>query len=157
MIYFKAVRLKIQNFSSSAGLLLKKTQYPPRPKINEAEITEVFLKGGGKGGQKINKTNSKVQLKHIPTGIVVESQFSRSREDNRKRARNILALKLDEIYNKENSRAAILAKIAIKKARKKKQLGRKHQRERMDELKQSKIDPQLITDTAETRSSTPKE
>ncbi|ONH65492.1 Peptide chain release factor 1 [Cyberlindnera fabianii] len=45
---------------------------PPRPKIIEDEITEVFLKGGsGPGGQKINKCNSKVQLKHLPTGIVV--------------------------------------------------------------------------------------
>lgn len=128
---------------------MKKTQYPPRPKLIETEITEVFLKGGGKGGQKINKTNSKVQLKHLPTGIVVESQFSRSREDNRKRARNILALKLDEMNNKENSRAAIVAKIAIQKARKKKQLGRKHQRERMEKLKQSEADSLSVSDKAE--------
>jgi protein subunit release factor B len=37
--------------------------------IDENDIEEKFVKGGGKGGQKINKTNSKVQLLHIPTGL----------------------------------------------------------------------------------------
>lgn len=117
-------------FSATCQAFLKKNKFPPRPKINEDEITEVFIKGGGKGGQKINKTNSKVQLKHIPTGIVVDSQFSRSREDNRKRAREILALKLDEMENGETSRAAIVAQYHINKARKKKQRARKRQKER---------------------------
>lgn len=117
-------------FTTSRSALIKKNKFPPRPKINEDEITEVFIKGGGKGGQKINKTNSKVQLKHIPTGIVVDSQFSRSREDNRKRAREILAAKLDEMINGENSRAQIVAQYHIQKARKKKQKARKRQRER---------------------------
>lgn len=117
-------------FTTSRNVTIKKIKFPPRPKINEDEITEVFIKGGGKGGQKINKTNSKVQLKHIPTGLVVDSQFSRSREDNRKRAREILAMKLDEMINGENSRAQIVAQYHIQKARKKKQKARKRQRER---------------------------
>jgi len=123
---WRAARL----FSTSSSLFLKKNKFPPRPKINEEDITEVFLKGGGKGGQKINKTNSKVQLKHLPTGIVVESQFSRSRDDNRKRARQILALKIDELVNGEQSRNAIVAQYHVQKARKKKQQARKRQRER---------------------------
>ena len=39
--------------------------------LKDEDIEENFVKGSGPGGQKINKTNSKVQLKHIPTGIVV--------------------------------------------------------------------------------------
>ena len=72
---------------------------PPRPKFQsfmEDEIEEKFLHGGrGAGGQKINKCNSKVQLKHVPTGIIVSCQETRSRDQNRKLARDKLALALE--------------------------------------------------------------
>lgn len=107
-------------------MLIKRNQLPPRPKINEDEVEEVFIKGGGKGGQKINKTNSKVQLRHIPTGIVVSSQHSRSREENRAKAREILAGKVQEETAPEGeSRAAVVAKYKQNKARKKKSRSRK--------------------------------
>lgn len=89
----------------------KKNKMPPRPKwlIVEEEIDEAFLKGGrGPGGQKINKSNSKVQLTHKPTGLVVTCQYSRSQEQNRKRAREILALKLEELGNPEGCRTAVV-------------------------------------------------
>ena len=67
-----------RSISSAAVLLIKKNKLPPRPKFTpemEAQCTEKFLHGGrGPGGQKINKCNSKVQLRHEPTGIVVECQ-----------------------------------------------------------------------------------
>ena len=56
-------------FSTFATLLEK--PFPPRNVILESEISESFLKGTGPGGQKINKTSSAVQLKHLPSGIVV--------------------------------------------------------------------------------------
>lgn len=81
-------------------LLVKRHKLPPRPKFTkelETEIEESFLHGGrGPGGQKINKSNSKVQLKHIPTGIVVSCQETRSRAQNRIIAREKLALELDK-------------------------------------------------------------
>lgn len=40
--------------------------------IDESEIEENFIKGGGPGGQKINKSVSCVQLKHLPTGIIIK-------------------------------------------------------------------------------------
>lgn len=89
----------------------KKNKMPPRPKwlIVEEELDEAFLKGGrGPGGQKINKSNSKVQLTHKPTGVVVTCQYSRSQEQNRKRAREILALKLEELQNPEGCRTAVV-------------------------------------------------
>ncbi len=95
--------------------ILLKNPLPPRPKINEDEITEVFIKGGGKGGQKINKTNSKVQLTHLPTGIVVSSQATRSRDQNRKHARSILAMKLQELNDPENSRLGIIKQLKHEK------------------------------------------
>ena len=63
-----------------------------------------------------NKTSSAVQLKHIPTGLVVKSQATRSREQNRKIARDLLASKLDDLRNGDQSRSAIVGDIRKKKA-----------------------------------------
>jgi hypothetical protein len=65
--------------------------------IPESDIIENFVKGRGPGGQAINKTNSSVSLIHIPTGIRIQSQPTRSREENRKIARKILGERLDLI------------------------------------------------------------
>lgn len=40
--------------------------------LKEEEIEENFIKGWGKGGQSVNKTNNCVHLKHKPTGIIVK-------------------------------------------------------------------------------------
>lgn len=127
MLRFRQICESQRHISTSGVLtkLLKKNELPPRPKwlIVEEEIKEVFLKGGrGPGGQKINKSNSKVQLTHIPTGTIVTCQYSRSQEQNRKRAREILALKLEELRNPEGCRTAILrdreSKVKLNKAKK---------------------------------------
>ena len=101
---------------SSTPRLLKPPQLPPRKVIPEEELEESFLKGSGPGGQKINKTNSAVQLKHIPSGIVVKCQQTRERAQNRKLARRLLADRLDELENGENSRVALRAKDQMRKA-----------------------------------------
>lgn len=120
--------IRLTRWFGLSSLLLalpKKHKMPPRPLwlIKEDEITEEFLKGGrGPGGQKINKSNSKVQLTHRPTGIVVTCQYSRSQELNRKRAREILALKLEELENPDNCRTAVInqRKMMVKKNKSKK-------------------------------------
>ncbi|KAK4138740.1 hypothetical protein BT67DRAFT_438052 [Trichocladium antarcticum] len=94
-------------FTTTTAAPLK--QMPPRPKPPpESDLEESFLKGSGPGGQKINKTSSAVQIKHIPTGIVIKSQATRSRSENRKIARSLLALRLDELANGDQSRTAIV-------------------------------------------------
>lgn len=40
--------------------------------MNEKDLIEDFMRGSGPGGQSVAKTNNCVQLKHIPTGIVVK-------------------------------------------------------------------------------------
>ncbi|KAI5958192.1 hypothetical protein KGF57_002547 [Candida theae] len=108
---------RLTTTSLVAYAIPKRNKLPPRPRwlVKEDEIEENFIKGGrGPGGQKINKTNSKVQLTHKPTGIVVTCQATRSQEQNRKKAREILALKLDDFYNPETSRNAVLAERAQK-------------------------------------------
>ncbi|KAL1648762.1 hypothetical protein SLS58_001941 [Diplodia intermedia] len=100
---------------------------PPRPTINEDDITESFLKGSGPGGQKINKTSSAVQLKHLPTGIVIKYQGTRSRTQNRKTARRMLAERLEEMEKGDESRTQIKrAAQAKKKASKAKKSKRKY-------------------------------
>lgn len=113
---------------SPSALLLEKA-LPPRRKITEDEIEEYFLKGSGPGGQKINKTSSAVQLKHLPTGIVVKSQETRSRQQNRKLARQILSEKLDEMEKGSESRTAIKTERArAKKASANKKSNRKYRK-----------------------------
>ncbi|KAF5577544.1 polypeptide chain release factor [Fusarium pseudoanthophilum] len=107
--------LPIRTFHNTSISLVK--ALPPRPKPPpESEIEESYVKGSGPGGQKINKTNSAVQLKHIPTGIVVKSQATRSRDQNRKHARELLAQRVDELRNGDQSRSAIVGKVKQKKA-----------------------------------------
>ncbi|KAI0157548.1 RF-1 domain-containing protein [Xylariaceae sp. FL1272] len=94
----------------------KSHNLPSRPKPPpDTEIEEFYLKGSGPGGQKINKTNSAVQLIHKPTGIVVKSQATRSRSQNRKIARQLLADKLDDIAHGNESRSAIVDSVKRKK------------------------------------------
>ncbi|KAG0342496.1 hypothetical protein BG000_004213 [Podila horticola] len=98
---------------------------PPRTRqqykdivLLETDFRERFIKGGGNGGQKINKTNSNVELKHFETGIVVQCQATRSLPQNRKLARRILVDRLDEYYNGELSKRGQKAeKIREKKRR----------------------------------------
>jgi protein subunit release factor B len=58
--------------------------------VEEADIVEKFIRGSGSGGQKVNKTSSAVQLRHIPSGYSVRVEFSRSRGQNRFMARQAL-------------------------------------------------------------------
>ncbi|KAJ9641833.1 hypothetical protein H2199_005046 [Coniosporium tulheliwenetii] len=97
----------------------------PRLTILESDILESFLKGSGPGGQKINKTASAVQLKHLPTGIVVKCQHTRSRSQNRKMARRLLAERVEEMELGEESRGAMKRR---EMGRKKRAAGKKKRR-----------------------------
>ncbi|KAJ5896032.1 peptide chain release factor-like protein [Penicillium subrubescens] len=88
---------------------------PPRLKINDADLTISYLKGTGPGGQKINKTNSAVQIIHAPSGIVVKCQATRSRSQNEKIARSLLADKVEAQEKGDQSRVALKAEAARKK------------------------------------------
>ena len=71
--------------------------------IQESDLIEKFILGSGSGGQKINKTSSCVYIKHVPTGLEVKCQSTRSRELNRLYARRELCEKLEERLFKEKS------------------------------------------------------
>lgn len=71
--------------------------------IREEDIEESFVRSGGKGGQKVNKTSTCVYLKHTPTGMEVKCQEERSQSLNRYRARVILVKKVDELIKGRES------------------------------------------------------
>ncbi|KAI1284464.1 RF-1 domain-containing protein [Xylaria sp. FL0933] len=115
-VYKDIFRREFSGTNNPPLLKISSKNLPPRPKPPpEEEIEESFLKGSGPGGQKINKTNSAVQLKHIPTGLVVKCQETRSRSQNRTLARRLLADKLDDIARGDESRSAVVGEVKRKK------------------------------------------
>lgn len=72
--------------------------------IEEGDLVEKFILGSGKGGQKVNKTSSCVYLKHVPSGIEVKCQKTRSRDLNRIYARRELCERIEEKIYQEKSR-----------------------------------------------------
>jgi len=86
--------------------------------IRESDIREDFIRGSGRGGQKINKTSSCVNLLHAPTGIQVKCQQTRQRALNRFLARRELCEKIAEkTYGEKTARRQAAEKIRRQKRR----------------------------------------
>ena len=84
--------------------------------VTETDLEESFARSSGPGGQHVNKVSTAVTLRHLPTGISVTVQDSRSQAINRKLARERLLEAIESA--REEQRMAEVAKREKERRRK---------------------------------------
>ena len=95
--------------------------------VQENDLEETFVRSGGAGGQKVNKSSSCVMLLHRPTGLRVKCQTSRQQALNRFLARRLL---LDKIERRQQGFVET-QRAHIEKVRRQKRKRSRRAKERM--------------------------
>lgn len=99
---------------------LKLAEKMARLGLELSDFEEKFVRGGGKGGQKINKSTNAVWLLHKPTGLDVKVQKFRELWGNRLSAYRLLVLKIEDLkMGKNSSRNKDIEKLRKQKKRRK--------------------------------------
>ncbi len=97
-------------------------------KLHEKDLEERFVRSGGPGGQKVNRTATCVYLKHGPTGFEVKMQKARSQGLNRFYARRRMCELLEaQSLGDESPEALRRKKLRRQKARRRRRARAKTQ------------------------------
>ena len=103
--------------------------------LKKEDLAEEFSRSGGRGGQNVQKVETKVVLIHVPTGIRVVAQEERTREANRLRARE-----------------RMIEALALRERRARQQAEAERSRERSRKAKRSRMTKKQMVETKRRRS-----
>ena len=117
----------MSSFLPSADKLAQLAQRMNALGVQENDFEEAFVRSGGAGGQKVNKSSSCVMLLHRPTGLRVKCQTTRHQALNRFLARRLL---LDKIERMQKGYVAA-EQSRIEKIRRQKRKRSRRAKERM--------------------------
>ena len=122
--------------------------------VQDEDIKESFIRSSKPGGQNVNKVSTCVQLTHVPSGIQVKCEESRSQAVNRAKAKYLLIKKIEQNVNKEKARKKQEREKKKRQTRKRPKAvkeeilkGKHHQSEkksRRRKISPSKVDPERL-------------